>query len=99
MKLPNLPYLAIAKKTASFVVGAGTSQIVKGIIKNNTSPEKTVDMVAIAGASVVIGAMAADATRSYTDAKFDAAVSWWKENVSKKIEEDQNPELATEESE
>lgn len=95
MKLPNLPYLAITKKAVSFVVGAGTSQIVKGIIVNNTSPEKVTDKVAIATASVVIGSMVADATSKYTDAKLDEFTNWWNEKVTKKFTEEEDPKLET----
>jgi hypothetical protein len=66
--------IRIAKGVATFIVGAGTTKIVKSIIQNNTDPEKLVDRVEIAAASVVIGAMAADATRRYTDNMIDELV-------------------------
>lgn len=69
--------LEIAKFAASAVVGAGTSKIVHSIIDNNTEAEGAVDTVTIAAGSIVIGSMAADATKKYLDEKIDAAVAWY----------------------
>lgn len=67
----------VAKKIVSAVVGSGTTRIVYAIIQNNVSPEKIVDKVTVVSASLVIGAMAADATSSYTDTKIDALIEWF----------------------
>lgn len=75
--------LQIAKQIASTIVGIGTTKIVSAIIQNNITPDKVIDKVTVVGASVVIGSMAADATKTYTDAKIDEAVAWWKKTVSK----------------
>lgn len=77
--------LELAKLAVSAIVGAGTTKIVVAIIKNNTDPEKITEKVAIAAAGFVLGSMAADASKKYTDAKIDEAAKWWKENVKKKI--------------
>lgn len=69
--------LEITKFAASAVVGAGTSKIVHSIIDNNTEAEGAVDTVTIAAGSLVIGSMAADATKKYLDEKIDAAVAWY----------------------
>ena len=69
--------LEITKFAASAVVGAGTSKIVHSIIDNNTEAEGAVDTVTIAAGSIVIGSMAADATKKYLDEKIDAAVAWY----------------------
>lgn len=69
--------LEIAKYAASTVVGVGTSKIVHSIIDNNTEAEGAVDTVTIAAGSIVIGSMAADATKKYLDEKIDAAVAWY----------------------
>lgn len=74
--------LDITKKAVGFVVGAGTTRIVVGIIENNTDPEKLHEKAAIITAGVVIGSMAKDATQKYTDAKIDEIAAWWKENIS-----------------
>jgi 4-hydroxybenzoate polyprenyltransferase len=66
--------LSIVKGTTTFVVGAGTTAIVKGIIENNTDPEAARDKVAIAAAGFVIGSMAANATKDYTDRSIDEIV-------------------------
>ena len=57
----------IAKKAVGLVVGAGASKIVHAIIQNNISPEKVIDKITIVSASVVIGSMAREATKEYTD--------------------------------
>lgn len=68
--------LDLAKSAVSIVVGAGTSKIVGSIIKNNVSPEKLTDKVTIAAATFVVGAMVADATSMYTNAKIDELAAW-----------------------
>lgn len=73
--------IEITKKIASVIVGIGTSKIVGAIIQNNVSPESIIDKVTVIGASLVIGAMAKDATKSYSDAKIDEAVLFWKTHV------------------
>lgn len=93
MNLPDLPYLKITKKFASIVVGAGISQIVKGNIANNTSPEKPIDKVTLIAATFVVGAMASRATSNYTDSEIDKLATWWTENVSSKFKnEEEIPE-------
>jgi hypothetical protein len=67
----------ITKAVVAFVVGAGTSKIVKEIIKNNTTPDKVTDKAAIMIASYVLGAIAADASKQWTDAKIDKLIAWW----------------------
>jgi 4-hydroxybenzoate polyprenyltransferase len=67
--------LSLVKSTTTFIVGAGTTAIVKGIIENNTDPETAKDKVAIATAGFVIGSMAAQATKDYTDRSIDELVS------------------------
>lgn len=69
--------LEITKFAASAVVGAGTSKIVHSIIDNNTEAESAVDTVTMAAGSLVIGSMAADATKKYLDEKIDAVVAWY----------------------
>jgi hypothetical protein len=75
----------IAKRVVGFVVGAGTTKIVGSIIQKNTEFEKKTDRIAVASASLVIGTMAADTTKKYTDAKIDEIVNWWEKNVKPKI--------------
>lgn len=75
----------IAKKATSFVVGFGTTKVVKQIIKNNVDVSKVTDKVAIEIAAYVLGMMLADATEKWTDTKIDKLVEWWTENVTAKI--------------
>jgi hypothetical protein len=75
--------LDLAKTAVTFVVGAGTTKIVGGIIKNNVSPENAADTVAVTSATLVIGMMAADRTKKYTDALIDETIVWFKTNVKK----------------
>ena len=69
----------IAKRIISFVVASGTSRIIGGIVQNNTSPKSTYDAVAIASGSIVLGMMAADATKKFTDEQIDKLIAQWKE--------------------
>jgi hypothetical protein len=75
-----------AKAAVSLVVGTGTAKVVREIIKNNTTPEKVTDKAAIIIASYVLGAIAADASKVWTDAKIDKLIAWWIANVT-----DRNP--------
>lgn len=70
----------IAKGIVTFIVGAGTTKIVKGIIETNVAEaDKTLDRIEIASATYVIGAMAAAATKSYTDTKIDELIQAFQE--------------------
>lgn len=75
--------LEVAKRATSLVVGFGTSAIVAGFIKNNSAPANAAEKVAMPAAALVIGMMAVEVTRKYTDHKFDEAVAWYRENVQK----------------
>lgn len=78
----------IAKKIAGCVVAAGVSRIVGGFIKNNTDPQGLTDKVAIGSAALVIGSMAAGATKAHTDQMIDHVIKTYNEiveEVKKKI--------------
>lgn len=68
----------IAKLGVSTVVGIGTSRIVKAIITNNVARDNMslIEETTVVASSYVLGAMAADATKTYTDAKVDAVANW-----------------------
>lgn len=68
---------AIAKHAVGFVVGVGAGYIVKTIIANNIEPEGFVDKTTTSLATVVIAAMAKQATRQYTDAFIDECIAAW----------------------
>ena len=70
--------VAIAKLGVSTVVGIGTSRIVKAIITNNVARAdmSLIEETTVVASSYVLGAMAADATKKYTDAKVDAVAAW-----------------------
>jgi hypothetical protein len=79
--------LDIAKKAVTYIVGAGTGKIVASVIQSNVaSPEKLLHRVEVIGAGVVIGMMAKDATKKYTDAKFDEYTTIYREKVKPFIE-------------
>jgi len=82
--------LAVAKIAARLVVGAGTTTISNSIIRNNVEPKNLLESVTTGVASVVIGSMAADATKSYTDRQIDAVVDVFKRNKTV-ITEDPTP--------
>jgi hypothetical protein len=75
--------LQIAKIAATTIVGFGTSKIVQSICLNNTQPDNLPDKVMVHSAALVMGMMAADLTRRYTDAKIDEVANWWTTNVKK----------------
>jgi hypothetical protein len=72
--------IEITKLAVRLVVGAGAGTIVKGIVMRNVYPENIVQKVTIFAGALVLGAMAADASTDYTDAKIDGVVAWWRKN-------------------
>jgi len=75
--------VAAVKLVARVIVGAGTTTISSSIIKNNVEPSNMIEQISTAVASVVIGSMASEATKSHTDAKIDAVVEAWNKTKSK----------------
>jgi len=73
----------IAKAAASLFVGGATAKVVREIIQNNTTPDKVADKAAVLIASYVLGAIAADASKVWTDAKIDKLIEWWMKNITK----------------
>lgn len=68
----------ITKIIASAIVGVGTTKLVSQIIANNIDePEKTTDKVQIAVASAVVGTMAVEQTKSWTNTKIDLFFDRW----------------------
>lgn len=63
--------LEAVKIVARIVVGAGTTTVTQSIIRNNVAPANLLQQVSVGVASVVIGSMAAEATKSHTDTKID----------------------------
>jgi ABC-type arginine transport system ATPase subunit len=78
----------ITKRIVSIVVGLGTTKIVNDIVENNTDTETTADKVKVKASSLVIGAMAADATSEYTNRKIDEITAWWNLNVAPRLNKD-----------
>lgn len=74
--------LATAKLVARVIVGAGTTTVTKSIIQNNVTPSNKIELISVAVASVVIGSMASEATKSHTDAKIDSFVAAWNNSKS-----------------
>ena len=72
----NKTYAAIGviKFAVSAIVGAGTTTIVRTAIRNTVEPESLKDKVTVTAATVVIGSMAANAAKSYTDNTIDDIV-------------------------
>lgn len=62
------------KLIARVIVGAGTTTVTKSIIQNNVTPSNKIEAISVAVASVVIGSMASEATKSHTDARIDQVV-------------------------
>jgi hypothetical protein len=74
--------LDLAKHVASTVVAFGTSTIVGAVIRNNVQPATTFQKVSIPAASFVIGSIASDLTKNYTNEKIDAATAWYRKNIT-----------------
>lgn len=75
----------LAKNAAAIVVGVTTAKVVKQIIKNNTQYDNVTDQAAIVIAGYVLGAIAADAAKDWTDDKVDKLIAWWTANVTAQI--------------
>ena len=82
MKGITMTKLDITKTVVSTIVGIGTAQIITAISINNTQPQKVTDKVTVTAGSVVMGYIAADVTREYTNRKIDEIANWWKKNVT-----------------
>ena len=80
--------LAVTKTIANLLVGSGTTTITKSIIQNNVTPGNIYERVGVAAASIVIGSMAAEKTRSHTNARIDGIAKAWNEAKSKSKEDD-----------
>ena len=77
----------LAKNAAALIVGFTTAKIVKEIIRNNTTAQETADKVAVMIAGYIMGAIAADAARNWSDDKIDKLIDWWIVNVKDKLPE------------
>lgn len=75
--------IELAKKAVNIVVSVGTGRIIGQVIKSNTHPETTVDVVTMAAGAYALGGLVAAETSKYTDGQIDAAVQWWNDNVKK----------------
>lgn len=65
------------KFVTRLIVGAGTTTISNGIIRNNVTPSNKIEAISVGIASVVIGSMASEATKSHTDRQIDQVVDAW----------------------
>lgn len=65
------------KTIAAVIVGYGTEEIVRAIIKNNTNPEKFKDKFAIGVGTTALTVIAMNASKDYTNAKIDAWYEAW----------------------
>ena len=77
----------IAKHVTSAIVGWSTSKVVRNVIENNTEPDGTTDKLAVTIGSYVLGAIAADASKKWTDAQIDKLIAWWTDDVMSKFHE------------
>lgn len=79
--------IELLKGAVGFVSGLGVSQIISGIVANNTVQENAYQKATIFAGKIAIGMVVSEIVRKHTDAKIDAAVIWWKENVQIQIQE------------
>ena len=73
--------IALVKKAVTFVVGVGTTQIVRTVIQRVVEPETVKDRILVGAGSMAIGGMVADATKSYTNRQIDEIVTLWNEEI------------------
>lgn len=66
--------LTVAKFVVSGVVGIGTGKIVGKVIKTHVTPETLIDKVTVTAAAWVIGAIATERTKTYTNDMIDDVV-------------------------
>ena len=87
------------KKVISVAIGYSTNKVVLAVIESNIDPEKVKDKITVKTGTVVLGGMAAIASKEYTDKKID---EWYADWVKKaKKAKDQLPKdspIAIEES-
>ena len=75
--------LDITKIVVTTVVGFGASKIAQSICLNNTPTETIPDKVMVHSAAIVVGMMASELTRKYTNAKIDEVAHWYNSTVKK----------------
>jgi hypothetical protein len=74
----NTAPIAIAKLLAKGIVHLGTGSIVSAIIKNNITPETTIQKVTVPASAFILGAIISDAAKDYTDNFIDETVDMFK---------------------
>lgn len=72
----------LAKNAVALVVGFTTAKVVKEIIRNNTTAAEATDKAAVFIASAILGAIAADAAKEWSDEKLDRLIDWWTKTVT-----------------
>lgn len=75
--------LGVAKFVVSGIVGIGTGKIVGRIIREHITPETLIDKITVTAAAWVIGALATEATKSYTNDAIDQVVETVTTTVNK----------------
>ena len=73
--------LEIFKAVTGFVIGAGVSQIITGIVVNNVALDTNTQKVLAFAGKTGITMLVSDAVRAHTDTKIDSAAAWMTKNV------------------
>lgn len=73
--------LELTKAVVGLAVGSGASKIIHSIIKNNVQPSGVIDQITLVAGSIVLGSIAADASKKHSDIKIEEIADWWKKNV------------------
>lgn len=68
----NLSVVGLTKFVVSGLVGVGTGKIVSQLIKSTITPETVLDKVTVTAAAWVIGAIATETTKKYSDEMVDS---------------------------
>lgn len=81
LKKFNITPRTIIKGAATFVVGAGTHKIVKGIISSHVSTENPWEKITVAAASLIITGVVTTATKKFTSEAIDEVFDGVAESV------------------
>ncbi len=76
--------IQITKAIVGAIVRFGTGSIVYAIVRNNTTPESAFEKISIPAGSFVLGGIASDAARQYSERMIDDLVETFgglKDNV------------------
>jgi hypothetical protein len=85
----QIDYIDLTKKAVNIIVGAGVAKIVAKTVRHHVAPENWIGNVSITAGTWVLSGIVRDASKDFTDAKIDQAVTWWNEKVVPAMKQNQ----------